>query len=164
MKTFDVARGGIAKGGVRSLPVSYRTAFMRTFTRTSQRSLKFDAKLSAKSTARHYNSTFFTRNSKPTERTLLQQWRARFFHTTRARRSIPEAKSSTTPRDIPMPKEPENLSMTQRLKKLSREYGWSAVGVYLLLTAVDFPFCYLLVRYLGTDKIGKRVLFQDLES
>jgi len=41
------------------------------------------------------------------------------------------------------------------MKKLSREYGWSALGVYLGLTALDFPFCYLLVRYLGTDKIGE---------
>lgn len=41
------------------------------------------------------------------------------------------------------------------MKKLSREYGWSALGVYLGLTALDFPFCYMLVRYLGTDKIGE---------
>jgi len=42
-----------------------------------------------------------------------------------------------------------------RLKKLSREYGWSAVGVYFLLSAADFPFCYLLVKYLGTERIGR---------
>jgi len=29
------------------------------------------------------------------------------------------------------------------------------LGVYLLLSALDFPFCYLLVRYLGTDRIGE---------
>jgi hypothetical protein len=40
------------------------------------------------------------------------------------------------------------------MRKLSREYGWSALGVYLGLTAIDFPFCYLLVRYLGTERIG----------
>jgi hypothetical protein len=40
------------------------------------------------------------------------------------------------------------------MKKLSREYGWSALGVYLLLTALDFPFCFLAVRMLGTDRIG----------
>ena len=40
------------------------------------------------------------------------------------------------------------------MKKLSREYGWSALGVYLLLTALDFPFCFLAVRLLGTDRIG----------
>lgn len=47
-----------------------------------------------------------------------------------------------------------NLSLSQRLRKLSREYGWSALGVYLLLTALDFPFCFAAVRMLGTDRIG----------
>ncbi len=46
------------------------------------------------------------------------------------------------------------LSISQRLKKLSREYGWSALAVYMLLTALDFPFCFLAVRMLGTDRIG----------
>jgi hypothetical protein len=46
-------------------------------------------------------------------------------------------------------------SLSQRLKKLSREYGWTAVGVYLLLSALDFPFCFLAVRALGTERIGQ---------
>ncbi|RMZ76756.1 hypothetical protein DV737_g4669, partial [Chaetothyriales sp. CBS 132003] len=46
------------------------------------------------------------------------------------------------------------LSLSQRLKKLSREYGWAAVGVYFTLSALDFPFCFLAVRTLGTDRIG----------
>ena len=53
----------------------------------------------------------------------------------------------------PAPEEPTTLG--GRLKKLSREYGWSALGVYLALSALDFPFCYLLVRYLGADRIGR---------
>ena len=48
-----------------------------------------------------------------------------------------------------------NLSLSQRLRKLSREYGWSALGVYLALSALDFPFCFLAVRTLGTDRIGR---------
>ncbi|KAF1849587.1 uncharacterized protein K460DRAFT_349764 [Cucurbitaria berberidis CBS 394.84] len=46
------------------------------------------------------------------------------------------------------------LSFSQRLKKLSREYGWSAVGVYLGLSLIDFPFCFLAVRLLGVERIG----------
>ncbi|KAK5256928.1 DUF1279 superfamily [Cryomyces antarcticus] len=46
------------------------------------------------------------------------------------------------------------LSLSQRMRKLSREYGWSALGVYLLLSALDFPFCFLAVRWLGTDRIA----------
>ncbi|KAL8937727.1 MAG: hypothetical protein Q9211_003540 [Gyalolechia sp. 1 TL-2023] len=47
-----------------------------------------------------------------------------------------------------------SLSLSQRLRKLSREYGWSALGVYMLLSALDFPFCFLAVRWVGTEKIG----------
>jgi len=46
------------------------------------------------------------------------------------------------------------LSVSQRLKKLSREYGWTAVGVYLGLSLIDFPLCFIAVRWLGTDRIG----------
>lgn len=51
------------------------------------------------------------------------------------------------------------LSLKERMKKLGREYGWSAFGVYMALSALDFPFCYLLVRTLGTDRIGALLLF-----
>ncbi|KAL8700099.1 MAG: hypothetical protein Q9224_001120 [Gallowayella concinna] len=47
-----------------------------------------------------------------------------------------------------------SLSFSQRLRKLSREYGWSAMGVYLLLSALDFPFCFLAVRWVGAERIG----------
>ena len=45
-------------------------------------------------------------------------------------------------------------SLSQKLKALSKEYGWAAVGVYLGLSALDFPICFLAVRLLGTDRIG----------
>ncbi|KAL2018005.1 hypothetical protein VTK56DRAFT_1385 [Thermocarpiscus australiensis] len=48
----------------------------------------------------------------------------------------------------------EPLSFSARMKKLSREYGWTAVGVYLALSVLDFPFCFLLVRTVGTEKIA----------
>lgn len=38
---------------------------------------------------------------------------------------------------------------------MSKEYGWTAVGVYLALSALDFPFCFLFVRMVGTEQIGK---------
>lgn len=53
------------------------------------------------------------------------------------------------------PKAAENsLSFSQRMRKLSREYGWSALGVYLFLSVLDFPLCFLAVRTLGAEKIG----------
>lgn len=48
----------------------------------------------------------------------------------------------------------ESLSLSARLKKLSREYGWAAVGIYLSLSVLDFPFCFLLVRTVGTERIA----------
>lgn len=50
--------------------------------------------------------------------------------------------------------DPEPASLSQRLRKLSREYGWAALGVYLALSALDFPFCFAAVRLFGVDRIG----------
>ena len=46
-------------------------------------------------------------------------------------------------------------SLSDRLKELSRKYGWAAVGVYLGLSALDFPFCFMAVRLVGPDRIGE---------
>lgn len=40
------------------------------------------------------------------------------------------------------------------MKKLSREYGWVGLGVYLGLSVLDFPLCFLLVRTVGVERIG----------
>jgi len=64
--------------------------------------------------------------------------------------------SKQSPNPTPHLGSPEPApSLSQRLKKLSREYGWTAVGVYFALSALDFPFCFLAVRALGTDRIGQ---------
>ena len=91
----------------------------------------------------------FSSHPQPSPATLFQRLRAsiRSFHSSRTRLG-----AEPTPANAASEAEPTTLS--GRMKKLSREYGWSALGVYLGLTALDFPFCYLLVRYLGTDKIG----------
>lgn len=76
------------------------------------------------------------------------------FQTPRIRR-FESTKSSThtPPTQLNSPEAAPSLS--QRLKQLSKEYGWTAVGVYLALSALDFPFCFLAVRLLGTDRIGR---------
>ena len=48
----------------------------------------------------------------------------------------------------------QQLTISQRFRKLSREYGWSAMGVYLGLSALDFPFCFAAVQWLGVERIG----------
>lgn len=48
--------------------------------------------------------------------------------------------------------EPQSLSA--RWKKLSREYGYTVIGVYLALTVADFPFCFLAVKYIGEERVS----------
>ncbi|KAL3456812.1 hypothetical protein BJX64DRAFT_293738 [Aspergillus heterothallicus] len=72
----------------------------------------------------------------------------RSFHNTRTRANRPGGSSFTYESPNPSP------SLSQRLKTLSKEYGWSALWIYLFLSALDFPFCFAAVRYLGAEKIG----------
>ncbi|KKA28606.1 hypothetical protein TD95_003949 [Thielaviopsis punctulata] len=48
----------------------------------------------------------------------------------------------------------QTLSLGQRLKKLSKEYGWVALGVYMGISTLDFPLCFVLVRVAGEERIG----------
>lgn len=45
--------------------------------------------------------------------------------------------------------------LKEQLNLLIKVYGWVTVGVYLGLSAADFPFCFLFVRAVGTEAIGK---------
>ncbi|KAJ6260340.1 hypothetical protein Dda_4566 [Drechslerella dactyloides] len=47
-----------------------------------------------------------------------------------------------------------NLTVGQRMRQLFKEYGFSAVGVYFLLSVLDFPFCFLFVKAVGAEKIA----------
>ncbi|KAJ5949729.1 hypothetical protein N7454_001313 [Penicillium verhagenii] len=60
----------------------------------------------------------------------------------------------------------EGGSLSQRLRKLSREYGWAALGVYLTLSALDFPICFAAVRLLGVERIGhfEHVIVQSVKQ
>ncbi|KAL4899165.1 hypothetical protein BDW74DRAFT_171730 [Aspergillus multicolor] len=72
----------------------------------------------------------------------------RSFHTTRPGSNKSSGPGYTYQSPNPTP------SLSQRLKTLSREYGWSALWIYLFLSALDFPFCFAAVKLLGADKIG----------
>lgn len=61
---------------------------------------------------------------------------------------------TTSTASLPPPPTPPP-SLSQRLKALSKEYGYSALGVYLALSALDFPFCFLAVRHLGAERVGR---------
>lgn len=81
--------------------------------------------------------------------------RQRKLHTSLRLRTEAPRPSPDPTAHLGSPKPTPSLSLSQRLKKLSREYGWSAFGVYMALSALDFPFCFLAVRVLGTERIGR---------
>lgn len=98
----------------------------------------------------------FSSHTRPTAYTRLSELRLpcrnapRRFNSSKpnsSQRAGPSSTSSGSSHEQP-------LSFSQRMRKLSREYGWSALGVYLLLSALDFPFCFAAVRLLGVDRIG----------
>ncbi|KAI9727088.1 MAG: hypothetical protein M1828_007289 [Chrysothrix sp. TS-e1954] len=82
-----------------------------------------------------------------------QRYLLRLFHQSLRRRAQP---TPPTPNPTPHLGSPQGSpSLGERMRKLSREYGWSAFGVYMALSALDFPFCFLAVRMLGTERIGR---------
>lgn len=75
----------------------------------------------------------------------------RGFRFSARRKGNSKAQSGTTGKEAA----PQPQSLSARLKKLSKEYGWAAVGVYAALSVLDFPFCFLLVKIVGTERIAK---------
>lgn len=88
----------------------------------------------------HYGST---RPTFATRRTIIQGQTKRGFRFSPWRRSKGTGE------------ERESLSMGQRFKKLSKEYGKAAVVVYFVLSILDYPFFFLLVRTVGTERVGE---------
>ncbi|KAH8840596.1 hypothetical protein MCOR27_003356 [Pyricularia oryzae] len=76
----------------------------------------------------------------------------RTFHSSKSRRSNKE-KPGTSPKETEIPD--ESLSLSQRMRQLSRVYGRATIFVYFALSIADFPFCFLLVRFVGTDRISE---------
>ncbi|KAF1987967.1 hypothetical protein K402DRAFT_392248 [Aulographum hederae CBS 113979] len=75
----------------------------------------------------------------------------RILRNTRSFASKPSRPNPTPHLGSPEPA----LSLSARLKILSKEYGWSALGVYIMLSIVDFPFCFLFVHALGAERVGR---------
>lgn len=90
-------------------------------------------------------STF--RTARPSQ--YLRSWRVSPF---RGGRQARFNSSKTAAEDILNQK---NLSLSDRMKQMSRKYGWIVVGIYLSLSVLDFPFCFLAVRWIGTERIAE---------
>ncbi|GAA6058206.1 hypothetical protein JCM3770_005013 [Rhodotorula araucariae] len=45
------------------------------------------------------------------------------------------------------------VPLTQRIKYLFRKHGWTALVVYLVLSAADFAACFLVISAVGADRV-----------
>lgn len=144
--------------GASRFPSALRSNVTNTtpFRSITQRS--FDTTRStAKPQTTNFTFTSSSHTSSTQPPTILQRLRksARFFGSSRARLNGKAGSPNVTPTlGSPGGPAPEPTTLRGRMAKLSREYGWSVVGVYFLLSALDFPFCYLLVKSVGVEKIG----------
>jgi N-terminal acetyltransferase 2 len=74
-------------------------------------------------------------------------------------RSFTSSPSRLTPiSPLPSPSSlvpPTYPTLTQRLKQLIKSYGWYALGVYLLLSALDFGVAFVGVNLLGAEYVSR---------
>ncbi|ODQ50533.1 hypothetical protein SAICODRAFT_39410, partial [Saitoella complicata NRRL Y-17804] len=65
----------------------------------------------------------------------------------------------------PNPEKPSS-GLSGRLKDLSKKYGWSAFAVYMALSALDYPICFLAVHTIGAEQIShyERILLHHLKE
>lgn len=113
---------------------------------TSQTNEKLSSKLLTWRTSAWNDVLSASRNSRVGSANMMQGVWKRGFRFSARRKG---AKGPGTP------EAEESLSLTARLKKLTKEYGWATVGIYFALSVLDFPFCFLFVRAVGTDRIGQ---------
>ncbi|KAF5351818.1 hypothetical protein D9756_007375 [Leucocoprinus leucothites] len=50
---------------------------------------------------------------------------------------------------------PQNATLSQRLKHLIKSYGWYALGVYLILSALDFGVAFVGINLLGAEYVSR---------
>jgi len=53
----------------------------------------------------------------------------------------------------PSPTE-QPTTLSSKLKLLIKSYGWYALGVYMVLTVVDFGVAFALINFLGADRVA----------
>ncbi|KAG9089808.1 hypothetical protein FRC06_001378 [Ceratobasidium sp. 370] len=63
--------------------------------------------------------------------------------------------SGTSPRRDASPTAAENQTLSARLKHLIKSYGWHALGVYLIIGAVDFTIAFGLIHFIGAAHVAR---------
>jgi N-terminal acetyltransferase 2 len=93
-------------------------------------------------------SLFFRKPILPVAGSGSSQRASRYFH-----RSPPRLTNSNEPKDT----QPESLTLSQRLKVLVKSYGWYAIGVYIILSALDFGVAFAGINLLGAEQVSRIV-------
>lgn len=62
--------------------------------------------------------------------------------------------SAPRPPSPSTPSLPPDSSLSQRLKLLIKSYGWYALGVYMVFSALDFAVAFAAVNLLGADYVA----------
>ncbi|KAF3275022.1 hypothetical protein TWF970_007465 [Orbilia oligospora] len=110
------------------------------------------------------NPRYFT-HSNPLKLTSPSPFSSVLSTLRKSKPSIPSARQFSTSSRRPLASRYFSSSATangnghsqtvgERMRALFKEYGMSAVGVYFLLSVLDFPFCFLFVKMVGTEKIA----------
>ena len=93
-------------------------------------------------------------SSAPSTLPVQTRWRPqlRMFSYTPLR-----SNSSSTPPSSPShdPGSGPDATLSQRLKHLIKSYGWYALGVYLILSALDFTVAFVGINILGAEQVSK---------
>lgn len=71
--------------------------------------------------------------------------------------SSPSSSQSSPEEPNPGHSLPPNATLTQRLKHLIKSYGWYALGVYIVLSTLDFTVAFAAVNILGAEHVSKVV-------
>jgi N-terminal acetyltransferase 2 len=50
---------------------------------------------------------------------------------------------------------PKDASLSQRLKHLIKSYGWYALGVYVVLSTLDFTVAFAAINLLGAEQVSR---------
>ncbi|MCO5590088.1 hypothetical protein L7F22_044057 [Adiantum nelumboides] len=101
----------------------------------------------------HYATSAFA-NAKPLNHSVPASTSAQSISQTQGERNNSKENQSENEGEESDPDEPpKKATIRERLRFLTRRYGWWALGVYLLASTVDFSLVFLAIHLLGADHI-----------
>ncbi|GAA6043672.1 hypothetical protein JCM8097_008601 [Rhodosporidiobolus ruineniae] len=88
-------------------------------------------------------------------RTATPDWNRRTFFSSSSSGSSSSSQQqhSSSSSSSPPPDPDAKLPLTQRIKALFRKHGWTALVLYLVLSALDFGATFLLISAVGADRV-----------